>query len=280
MEKLNGCIVSTCMRRGFTLIELLVVISIIALLMSVLMPALSTAKEKARIVVCGAQLGQIGTTFHTYAFDYKDELPPSFGSGNWNAFYDFTRDALSRYNVGDGKIFYCPSYRSDIEDPWNTPSPVGNGRNIYYMGYDLFTNVIRADIDPLRYRPWALSNGIDEPLGRPPTLSWHYSVVHADRELRDVIPVKKLSDSSSSAKIYGTVHTVRIRPVAVPMVFDQAVSRDGVFRSQDTRHVRRSQCLGRNAVFLDGHAEWRTGQNMKILREYGNYHGVELARWF
>ena len=132
MEKRDGKVVFTCMRRGFTLIELLVVISIIALLLSVLMPALSTAKEKARIVICGAQLGQIGTTFHTYAVDYKDELPPSFGSGNWNAFYDFTRDALGSYSVEDGKIFYCPSYRSDTPDPWNTP--VGLRRGVRRIG--------------------------------------------------------------------------------------------------------------------------------------------------
>lgn len=280
MEKRNGKVVSTCMKRAFTLIELLVVISIIALLLSILMPALSTAREKARIVVCGGHLRQIGVIFHTYAMDNKDELVPSFGGGNWNAFYDFTRDALDRYNVENGKIFYCPSYRSDTPDPWNTPSAVGNGRNVYYMGYNLFTNVIRADIDPLRYSPWALANGIDSPLGQPATLSWHYSIVHAAPELRHVIPVRKLNDRTSSVQIYGTVHTVKIRPAEVPMVFDDSLSRDDIFSYQSTRHVRGEQCAGRNAVFLDGHVEWRTGQNMKILRDYGLYYGVRLAKWF
>lgn len=61
--------------RGFTLVELLVVISIIALLLAVLMPALSKARENGRKVVCGANLKQIGISLPLYAADYQDKLP-------------------------------------------------------------------------------------------------------------------------------------------------------------------------------------------------------------
>ena len=62
-------------RNGFTLIELLVVISIIALLLSILMPALNKVKEKAKIIVCKTNLHNIGLAIAAYATEYDDRLP-------------------------------------------------------------------------------------------------------------------------------------------------------------------------------------------------------------
>ena len=59
---------------GFTLIELLVVVSIIALLVSILMPALAKAREMAKRAVCSANLHSIGNVAHQYASDNKDFL--------------------------------------------------------------------------------------------------------------------------------------------------------------------------------------------------------------
>lgn len=60
---------------GFTLIELLVVIAIIALLVSILLPSITKAKELARSAVCRAHLRGVGIAFHTYASDNDDRIP-------------------------------------------------------------------------------------------------------------------------------------------------------------------------------------------------------------
>ncbi|MBN2211611.1 MAG: type II secretion system protein [Sedimentisphaerales bacterium] len=61
--------------KGFTLIELLVVVSIIALLVSILLPALSRAREQAKKAVCGTQLHQIGLAIYEYAVSNDMKLP-------------------------------------------------------------------------------------------------------------------------------------------------------------------------------------------------------------
>jgi prepilin-type N-terminal cleavage/methylation domain-containing protein/prepilin-type processing-associated H-X9-DG protein len=67
----------TTARGAFTLIELLVVISIIALLIGILLPALKGARDAAMSAQCKSQLRQQGQGYHMYAADNSDWMPPS-----------------------------------------------------------------------------------------------------------------------------------------------------------------------------------------------------------
>jgi prepilin-type N-terminal cleavage/methylation domain-containing protein/prepilin-type processing-associated H-X9-DG protein len=68
---------------AFTLIELLVVISIVALLMAILLPALQRVRKQARAVLCRANLKQWGTIMFLYTEDYQGRLPVNWIPAVW-----------------------------------------------------------------------------------------------------------------------------------------------------------------------------------------------------
>ena len=99
-------------RRAFTLIELLVVIAIIGILMAMLLPALSTAKAKAKRIACVSNLKQAGVGIILWAHDYEGHYPwiVAMSDGGthtlpqaWQHFGTLSNE------LGTPRVLHCPS---------------------------------------------------------------------------------------------------------------------------------------------------------------------------
>jgi prepilin-type N-terminal cleavage/methylation domain-containing protein len=142
-------------RRGFTLVELLVVIGIIALLISILLPALTKAREASNRAACLANLHQIHQFLYLYANKYRDQVPLGCLATNKNGTAieqnNYFLSVASSVTLGDvnpdphgpqlnirlislgllyadgllknssGRIFFCPSF-TDINHQYDVPN--------------------------------------------------------------------------------------------------------------------------------------------------------------
>jgi prepilin-type N-terminal cleavage/methylation domain-containing protein/prepilin-type processing-associated H-X9-DG protein len=100
-------------RNAFTLVELLVVIAIIALLMGILLPALTAARKQAQATVCKSNLRQIGIALNFYAEAWNFFVPRGTGSSGDTWFQQVIPYLGGRKKAVDFrkiKIYRCPSY--------------------------------------------------------------------------------------------------------------------------------------------------------------------------
>lgn len=211
-------------RGAFTLIELLVVVAIIAILMAVLLPSLSHAREQAKRAACASNLRQIGNGLAIYGNEYNNWLPPHDPVGpitstgyyihvrQINALVEEPNSALFPKILNTKKIFYCPTRPETglTVTPSNYWSP-GVGGADTYCSYSYIGGKARV------------------PAGNYPV-----------ERLTDTSDHKVMQDA-----IWGKTDTLEFvynhpMPGATGMM--------GVFSANGL--------AGANSLFLDGHVEW------------------------
>jgi len=249
--------------RGFTLVELLVVIAIIALLMGILMPALSRARGQAQKIVCLANVRRLGVSMMLYLDSNENLFPPDRIRGNWVGINYVSVGPYERKNprwiwyLNEGMGFVINPYKYDNEADFQAALEMDND---YYICPSL------KNFEYIR----SIRNG---------AYGYNYQYLANTRELEGVrnyanypssfLQIKRPGETvlfcdSRGADIPHGKHAYIVDP---PKMAYSKGARDFSPKSPSVGPLKYSPADARhygkaNVVFLDGHAQSMTYEQL------------------
>jgi len=247
--------------KAFTLIELLVVIAIMALLMALLLPALSRARALSLQVSCASQLRQFGIAGQMYGNEWDNWFPANAQAGSTTAkgmwmqelapylFEPSRTTATPGFNTGVGRVFRCPA--ASDEEIIGAPT----GGNAYFADTQAHNRI------PLAYGANIWMGGDMRP---PSTDTWtKFSQIEAPQSRLWITDSRRPNDISVTSGIHiapGSAQPDSVTPYCA---------------------YRHAMGLSINVLFVDGHGEpfsIHLGPSLLCIGHLNNSLNVKWAR--